>query len=153
MAFPHSLLGALTLPVISARRSTRGEPGARAADEVVCQCLHITQSTIDAAIADGCLTFEAISARTGAGSVCGGCEPRIRGLADWSPVEILEEERLPSNVLRLRFRPRPATQHGRERKVSVPSHAAGQHVLLRGRVNGAWLQRSYTLTSAAGAED
>jgi assimilatory nitrate reductase catalytic subunit len=54
----------------------------RAADAVdvgalVCACLKVGAKTIDAAIAGGCATVEAVGAATGAGTNCGSCRPEI----------------------------------------------------------------------------
>lgn len=44
-----------------------------AADPEVCNCHHVTQSTIVEAIADGCTTLPQLSAATKAGTGCGSC--------------------------------------------------------------------------------
>ncbi len=43
----------------------------------VCACLGVRAQRIDAAIAGGCTTFDAIGQATGAGTNCGSCRPEI----------------------------------------------------------------------------
>jgi len=48
--------------------------------EEICACFSVSSSAIDAAIADGALSLEAIGAATRAGTNCGSCRPEIRTL-------------------------------------------------------------------------
>ncbi len=48
---------------------------------VVCTCTGVTCGALRAACASGCATRAALSAHTGAGSVCGSCEPLLDALA------------------------------------------------------------------------
>lgn len=47
------------------------------ADALVCGCLGVRRGSITEAELAGCATVDAISARTGAGSMCGSCRPLI----------------------------------------------------------------------------
>lgn len=66
-----------------------GSPWKPARDDVsrwpeataVCQCTGVTRGQLSCAIAAGCTTVEALSAQTGAGSVCGSCRPLLARLS------------------------------------------------------------------------
>ncbi|MBK7827509.1 MAG: (2Fe-2S)-binding protein [Nannocystis sp.] len=45
---------------------------------MLCGCVGLTRGQLDALQTGGCRSVEAVCARTGAGSVCGGCVPLIR---------------------------------------------------------------------------
>jgi assimilatory nitrate reductase catalytic subunit len=47
---------------------------------VVCACRGVRQAKVEAAIADGCRTVDAVSDATGAGASCGSCRPEIARL-------------------------------------------------------------------------
>jgi nitrite reductase (NADH) large subunit len=49
-------------------------------DPEVCNCHHVAESTLVAAIHDGCSTLSALSARTRAGTGCGSCRGQLAGL-------------------------------------------------------------------------
>jgi ferredoxin-NADP reductase len=96
----------------------------------------------------GCQTVAALSTRTGAGSVCGGCVPRLAELTAeslWQTVLCTEViERAP----RVRsFRLAVPSEH---RAVPVKP---GQHLVVQALIRGVAVQRSYTLTSAATERD
>ena len=59
-----------------------GELGGPASGErrLLCGCVGLTRGELGELQAAGCAAVEAVSARTGAGSVCGGCVPLIRRL-------------------------------------------------------------------------
>ena len=61
-----------------------GELGApaRGARRLLCACVGLQRGELDALQAGGCDTLAALCARTGAGSLCGGCLPLIRRLVD-----------------------------------------------------------------------
>ena len=56
------------------------------ASAVVCQCTNTTRGTLSAALQAGHCTVEALSAHTGAGSVCGSCRPLLAELAGNQPL-------------------------------------------------------------------
>jgi nitrite reductase (NADH) large subunit len=47
----------------------------------VCNCTGVTRGELGRALADGCVTAEALAARTGASTVCGTCRPLVAELA------------------------------------------------------------------------
>lgn len=65
-----------------------GSPWKSAGDDVslwpaasaICQCTGVTRGQLSCALAEGCATVEALSERTGAGSVCGSCRPLLANL-------------------------------------------------------------------------
>jgi len=55
------------------------------ASPVVCACRGVRQGRIEAAVAGGCASVEAVAETTGAGSACGSCRPEIARLLTHSP--------------------------------------------------------------------
>jgi nitrite reductase (NADH) large subunit len=51
------------------------------ADAIVCQCMGVSRGRLSEALGAGCSSVESISARTGAGTVCGGCKPLLQNLS------------------------------------------------------------------------
>jgi nitrite reductase (NADH) large subunit len=51
------------------------------AEATVCHCTGITRGQLEAACQRGCASAQALSADTGAGTVCGGCKPLLVELA------------------------------------------------------------------------
>jgi len=52
-------------------------------DELVCTCMEVSKSQVEIAIKKkGLKTVEEVSKETGAGTICGGCIPRIQELLD-----------------------------------------------------------------------
>jgi nitrite reductase (NADH) large subunit len=47
----------------------------------VCNCTGVTRGDLARALGDGCVTVEALAARTGASTVCGSCRPLLAELA------------------------------------------------------------------------
>ncbi|MEZ0369756.1 MAG: nitric oxide synthase oxygenase [Candidatus Sericytochromatia bacterium] len=112
--------------------------------EILCGCMQVTRGALQLSILDGCATAETLSERTGAGSVCGGCVPRLKemvGRPDWTPVVCSEV--LPQSEQVRSFRLRPLSG---EIKPALP----GQHIVIQARIDDDWVQRPYTLSSAAG---
>lgn len=57
-----------------------GDVSPAAADPEVCNCHHVCESTLKAAIADGCVTLPSLSAATKAGTGCGSCRGQLANL-------------------------------------------------------------------------
>lgn len=57
-----------------------GDISPAAADPEICNCHHVSASTLTAAIADGCTTLPALSAATKAGTGCGSCRGQLANL-------------------------------------------------------------------------
>lgn len=51
-----------------------------AAEATVCNCTGVTRGCLSEAIAAGCASVPALTARTGAGGVCGSCKPLLESL-------------------------------------------------------------------------
>ena len=51
----------------------------------VCSCRAVTDRTVDATIAAGAGSIEAVADMCGAGSRCGGCWPELQRLIDERP--------------------------------------------------------------------
>jgi len=111
--------------------------------EPICSCMQVSRGAVRRAIQEGCGDAAALSERTGAGTVCGACIPRLKelmGRPDWTPVVCSEVVRVNDDVRSFRFKP----CSGRL-KMAAP----GQHVVVQARIDDAWVQRPYTLSSAA----
>jgi ferredoxin-NADP reductase/CRP-like cAMP-binding protein len=113
-------------------------------DPVVCQCMRVTRGSLVDAMQGGCQTVQALSARTGAGTVCGGCLPQLAELtaeALWQTVRCIAVIHRAPRV--------------RSFRLAVPDeHRAGtikpgQRLVVQARIGGVDVQRSYTLTSPA----
>jgi ferredoxin-NADP reductase len=116
-------------------------------NRVICNCLQVDRKTIKGAVKAGSTRLVELQERLGCGTVCGGCIPTVRqllGHEQWAPVRIVEEHQLTGEVRRFRLRP-----VGRPMASALP----GQHVVLTGLVDGEWVRRSYTLTSAGNEPD
>ncbi|MEW6120111.1 MAG: FAD-dependent oxidoreductase [Pseudomonadota bacterium] len=50
------------------------------AEATVCNCTGVTRGQLTAAIAGGCVSVSALTAKTGACGVCGSCKPLLEGL-------------------------------------------------------------------------
>lgn len=60
------------------------------AQATVCQCTGVTRGTLSAACQQGCNTVEALSLRTGAGTVCLSCRPLLAQLLNQDTVAATE---------------------------------------------------------------
>ncbi|MEX2570250.1 MAG: FAD-binding oxidoreductase [Gemmatimonadota bacterium] len=116
-----------------------------AADTIVCQCLQVRQDTLEAHIQRGCNTPDALARATGASTVCGGCTPRLIelvGRGSGYPARIVEVREVLPSVRSFRLAPQSPGQ-GR-----LPRAVPGQHVVVSALIDGTWVSRPYTLTSA-----
>lgn len=117
--------------------------GANAApDSIICSCLNIERQQVTAAINEGSTSLELLQQNIGCGTACGSCVPGIQqmlGNEQWSPVRVIDERQVTSEIRRFRLRPIGRT---------VDEFKPGQHVVLSGLARGDWLERAYTLTSA-----
>ncbi|WP_246295318.1 FAD-dependent oxidoreductase [Arthrobacter wenxiniae] len=59
-----------------------GLPAPNDPSRTVCRCAGVDQRTIAAAVAEGCGTVAEVSARTRAGTGCGGCHGEVRALIE-----------------------------------------------------------------------
>lgn len=117
-------------------------------DPFVCQCMGVTHDELLEARRSGAATVKALSAQTGAGTVCGGCVPDLAELTAetlWASARCLGIVERNENVRSFRFRiPDAFADSGFE---------AGQRIVVQAFVNGAAVQRPYTLTSASTCRD
>jgi ferredoxin-NADP reductase len=117
-------------------------------DAVVCQCMQVARRSLIDAMEGGCRTVQALSMRTGAGTVCGGCLPRLGELSGetlWQTARCSEVIDRTPRVKSFRFEV-PRGQRARTAK-------AGQRIVVQARFGGANVERCYTLTSPVTARD
>jgi ferredoxin-NADP reductase len=104
--------------------------------------MQIERSALIDAVADGCSTAQALSMRTGAGTMCGGCLPLLYELTSeeaWQTVQCVEVIDRAARVKSFRFEIPPL--HDAE-----PLQPA-QRLVIRANIGGIDVQRSYTITS------
>ena len=126
-----------TLPA-ALRRLDMADPG------VLCRCMRVRTASIDAIIASGLNDLGEITVRTGAGSVCGACAPRIRerlGHDVWTACTLQEPVRHTDDMWSFRLAPRSGT---------TAPFTPGQHIVVRAEIGGNQVERAYTLTSSPG---
>jgi nitric-oxide synthase len=135
--------------VFSATGSLRlvSPPSFGADSDVVCTCVGVTLGSLRQEIASGIADAGALASATGAGSICGGCRPRLAellGQASWTPARIGAATNLTDDVRAIRL-----DSWSGHFKPARP----GQHVVLEALVNDHWVRRSYTLTTPAAVQD
>jgi len=111
----------------------------------LCACLRVLPGAVRDAIAAGANTLPLVQQRTGCGLSCGSCIPRIKemlGESAFAPVVVARLTSLTDEVRRVEL----AAEDG----APLPPARPGQHVVLRCEVNGAPIERAYTLSGAAG---
>lgn len=107
----------------------------------LCECMQVKYQAIQACVKKGITTLEGIAKKTGAGTICGGCRPRITELLGgevWTYVKIINIVQHNDHVRSYQLQPL-------HRKVS--SYFAGQHIVVEANIDGNWIARTYTLTS------
>lgn len=110
---------------------------------VVCNCTQTTCGKLQELIEGGMDTLEQIADDTKVTLICGGCQPLVEellGSANLTVAELVAKQDLGRSIFRLQLRP-----VGEEVAPSKP----GQHILIQGRVDGVWVTRAYSLSSAA----
>lgn len=110
--------------------------------EILCTCMNITKGQICDAITSG-NKLALIMEKTGAGSVCGTCRPKIVelfGLKAWTTVKFTKKISLHPNISSFQFTPLEPVQ-----LVYEP----GQFVIISALIDGNFINRSYTLTSVS----
>ena len=113
------------------------------APSILCRCVGVAEAEVRTAMATGCRDLPTIQARTGCGTVCGGCRGRVQ--------DLLEAEN--------RFRARIASIHPESDRVAsfrlvpvdgpVPAFSAGQHIEVQAELHGRFVVRPYTIASSA----
>ncbi len=123
---------------------------ARSPEAILCQCLGLTRRTIESAMVHGALTLEDLSRETGATTVCGACTATIASLlsSTGQVVRICEEIEVTTDVRSFRFTPSAELiQDGAIDLEPLRPALPGQHVVISAEIDGAWVQRPYTITS------
>jgi len=109
--------------------------------EILCKCMNISKGQIFEVISQGINKLNDITDKTGAGSVCGCCRPKIAelvGLKAWHTVKLLEKIPLRDDICSFRFQLLEPTQF---------EYKPGQYVTISALINDQLINRSYTLTS------
>jgi len=113
--------------------------------KIICRCIQLTTEELMAQVERGCATRRELQRATGCGMICGGCLPTIDlllGVNEWIPItarrrrhnsDVFEFELIPDGLIDLTWR-------------------AGQHVVISGRVDQLWVERSYTITASESAD-
>lgn len=111
--------------------------------DIVCSCLQVDYGSILDVTKQGANTVEDISDPLGCGTVCGACLPQIReilGENGWLPIVVTEEFEVVPNIRSFRFEPFGG---------ALPEAKPGQHLTIKAPIDGKWVLRPYTITSAA----
>ena len=109
----------------------------------VCQCMRVSGATLQAAMVSGCRSVQALSAHTGAGTVCGGCLPRLAELTNeavWQVARCVDVIVRTPSVKSFRFQVADS-----DRPAELKP---GQHLVVQAHIDGIDVQRPYTLTSS-----
>jgi ferredoxin-NADP reductase len=128
--------------------TTEVRPLPPADDQFVCQCMNVTRDDLLEAMCGGAATVKALSAQTGAGTVCGGCLPKLAELTAeslWAKAKCLDIIVRNENVRSFRFEIPDS--------FSADGFEAGQRIVVQALVNDVAVQRPYTLTSASTCRD
>ena len=111
---------------------------------LLCNCMRILRGQVREAIGGGCADADAVSAATGAGTVCGICRPKISamlGNTSWEPVRVSHAVDRGPGVRSYRLAPYSGT---------VSPYEVGQHVVIQSLIDERFISRTYTLTSRPG---
>ena len=114
---------------------------------VVCNCTQTTCGKLQELIEGGMDTLEQIADDTKVTLICGGCQPLVEellGSANLAVAELVAKEDLGRGIFRFQLRPVGE---------AVVTSKPGQHILIQGRVDGVWVTRAYSLSSAADRAD
>lgn len=114
--------------------------GNLSSQELICKCMRVTSQVINQCISEHA-TFQEISDRTGAGTICGACKPTILdmlGAKVWTPCYIKKIITHKDHIKSFQFQ--PIDHH-------ITSFFPGQYVVIKVKINDVWIQRNYTLTS------
>ncbi|MEZ4475568.1 MAG: cyclic nucleotide-binding domain-containing protein [bacterium] len=109
-------------------------------DELLCVCLQVPRAEVRRAVRAGCHDVAAVQGRTGCGTVCGGCVPAIVDLLGgrgFLPATIEPIQEHSATVQSFFLRPAEG---------DVVPAPAGQHVVVRARIDGHAVERAYTIS-------
>lgn len=108
---------------------------------LLCNCMRITRGRVREVIDGGDTELDTVSSATGAGTVCGGCRPKISAMLGntcWEPVRVAEGVERAPDVRSYRLTPYSGT---------VAPYEPGQHVVIQSLIEERFISRTYTLTS------
>jgi len=128
--------------IVSGSLATKSFKLISVGEDILCKCMLISTQTIVDTIKSGANSLKQVMKCTGAGSVCGGCRPRIQELLGydvWKSCNIFKI--IKHNNIIWSFQLKPI--NAEDKKTFLP----GQHVVIRFQINGNWVERPYTLTS------
>ena len=111
--------------------------------DIVCNCTKTTCGKLRELIDTGLDSLEGIVEQTQVTMICGSCQPLVEemlGSANLAVAELVKKEDLGRGIMRFHFRPVYE---------EVVASKPGQHILIQGRIDGAWVTRAYTLSSPA----
>ena len=112
--------------------------------EILCRCARVTAGDVVSMIVGGCSTLDELAAKSMATRVCDGCVPTIKeffGQGEWMPAVCDRAETLAADIRMFRLR----LVEG-DGQPAIP----GQHLVIQARIGGRWIERPYTISSAAG---
>lgn len=115
--------------------------------ETLCFCMNVAKGQVYDAISNGTNQLKAITEKTGAGSVCGTCRPKIvelLGLRAWTTIKLIQKIPLGQNICSFRFKPVESLKF---------NYKPGQHIVIQALIKDQLINRSYTLTSVANQDD
>ncbi len=119
---------------------------------ILCPCLGLTRRAIESVIVHGVETLEDLSRETGATTVCGACTASIASLlsSTGQVVQLSEEIEVAPDVRSFRFTPcEEIVEDGEIDPQPLRPSLPGQYVVISAEIDGAWVQRPYTITSPA----
>ncbi len=108
---------------------------------LLCNCMRITRGRVREVIGGGDTEVDDVSSATGAGTVCGGCRPKISAMLGntcWEPVRVADAIERGPGVRSYRLTPYSGT---------VAPYEPGQHVVIQSLIDERFISRTYTLTS------
>ncbi len=113
-------------------------------NQIICQCLQIKLSTFQNIIQlQKCSTTTQLTKLTGASTVCGSCQflvqEIVEGKPNWIPVRLSQRIPVSKDIATFRFIPLTG-----KLQLGKP----GQHIVIQAKIDGKWVQRSYTFTSS-----
>ena len=113
---------------------------------LLCNCMRVTRGRIRDVIGAGSTEVDAVASTTGAGTVCGGCRPKISAMLGntcWEPVRVVECVDRGPGVRSYRLAPYGG---------AVEPYEPGQHVVVQSLIDERFVARTYTLTSSPAAD-
>lgn len=100
-------------------------------DAVVCGCLRVTRAALGEAMRGGCAEVADLSARTGAGSMCGACRPLLAELLSREGTRATEPDQQPPEAhARAAIRPPDSAPDTVRSAKSAPARAASPALVL-----------------------